>query len=479
MKTVAKSVNPPKADEAYHFRVGQEVLLTAFCPNESNGAAKLLRTTAEIGQAVKELAAQFSVAAPYLSTDIQFKLVGDSAALKDGKIALGRLGISPAGAYQSQTGLLDVYFYPQSGRLRVAEAGAKVTPIGAAKKKVKVLIVDDSHTIHAVLTKVFSKEPAIEIVGYADRPSQVEGLIKKLKPDVVTLDVHMPEKDGVTLLGELLPKYPLPFIMISSLSMADGASILNALEIGAVDYIQKPSLAELPTVGPLIVEKVMTASTIKEVRREITTSSANHGPVGSFKRVSASSIIAIGSSTGGTEAVKAILVDLPAEIPPILVVQHIPPVFSKAFAQRLNDCCPFEVKEAEDGDEVLPNRVLIAPGGLQMKIVDNHGKLTISVVPGDPSERHKPSVDFLFNTVAQIYGKRAVGVVLTGMGNDGSKGLLQMRKAGARTMAQDEATSVVFGMPKEALANGGAERAYPIHDMARTLCNLFGDTTQK
>jgi two-component system chemotaxis response regulator CheB len=232
----------------------------------------------------------------------------------------------------------------------------------------------------------------------AERPSEVEALILKYKPDVITLDIHMPEMDGVTLLKQIAPKFNIPTVMISSISMAEGPMVLEALENGAVDYIQKPELSEIVKVTPLILEKVRMAA-------QANLSKPSHNkkskPVQTKALCDLSSLIVLGSSTGGTEAIREIITALPDKIPPMLIVQHIPAVFSAAFAKRMNDLCPFEVKEAEDGDEVRANRILIAPGGKQMKFIYKNGKGTVEINDDEPVNRFKPSVDYLFSSVAK------------------------------------------------------------------------------
>jgi two-component system chemotaxis response regulator CheB len=332
-----------------------------------------------------------------------------------------------------------VFFYTDSGRLRVSK-------IGSEAQKIRVLIVDDSKTIRDILTKILSCDK-IDVIGKAANAQEAEVLIKTLTPDVITLDIHMPGMDGVTFLQKYLPLHPIPTVMISSLNMAESDLILKALEYGAVDYIQKPSLSEITTQSEFIRDKIITASSIKVTK---------HAQTHVKKLVSYSGarklekIIAIGASTGGTQALKAVLLCLPRNIPPIVIVQHIPPIFSTAFANYLNGLCPFEVIEGSNGDEVIPGRVIIAPGGKQMEVIIEQGKKKVRVFDGERVNRHMPSVDVLFNSVARLIGKDAVGVILTGMGNDGAKGLLEMRNAGAHTIGQDESSCVVYGMPKAA-----------------------------
>lgn len=334
-------------------------------------------------------------------------------------------------------------------------------------RKTKVLIVDDSKTICQLLTRILNTDPELEVVATASLPSHVEALIEKHRPDVITLDIHMPEMNGVELLAKILPKYRIPTIMISSISMEESPQVLEALEIGAVDYIQKPSFSEIDSATPIIIEKVKAARTAKLVA---TTPMQTAEKPMSNAPLDTSRLIVIGSSTGGTEALKGILTRLPENIPPILIVQHIPPVFSKAFANRMNELCPFEVLEAKDGDEVRPNRVLIAPGAFQMSLIGRGNNLSVKVEDAPPMNRHKPSVDYLFKSVAKLKNLPPIaGVILTGMGADGADGLLELRKLGAHTIAQDEASCVVFGMPKEAIKRGAAEKIAPLLEIATLL----------
>lgn len=374
-------------------------------------------------------------------------------------------------------GSVEVMFLPAMNKVRVSKeskAPAIRSQVASAplKEKFKVLVVDDSKTIRNILNKIFSSDPTFEVCAMAEKPSDVEGLILKHKPDVITLDIHMPEMDGVTLLKQIAPKYHIPTVMISSISMAEGPLVLEALENGAVDYIQKPEISEIEKVTPLILEKVKTAARAnmqKAARKKTTRSVQVSG------QCDLNSLIVLGSSTGGTEAIREIITALPNQIPPMLIVQHIPAVFSAAFAKRMNDLCPFEVKEAEDGDEVRANRVLIAPGGKQMKFHYKNGKGYVEINDDEPVNRFKPSVDYLFNSVVKNLYTHTVAVILTGMGKDGAKGMLELKKAGVKTIAQDEYTSVVFGMPKEAIAIGAADYVEPLGDIADRIVQLTHD----
>lgn len=339
-------------------------------------------------------------------------------------------------------------------------------PVVGKSSKRKVLIVDDSKTIRDLLCRTLNADPDLEVIGSLSSALEAKEFLKARKPDVITLDVHMPGMNGVDFLKELMLVQPLPVVMISSLNYQEGNEIFRALELGAVDYIQKPSLREITELGPLLCEKVKAASQAKlQVGRHQThkvqlsrLTSQNYD-----ERV----VVVIGASTGGTEAIKDVLAQLPPEIPPTLIVQHIPAGFSTAFAERLNKLSPFEVKEACDGDELKKSRVLIAPGGQQMAIVRRRdGQLIVRLTDDPPMSRHKPSVDYLFLSAAKVLGAQAIGVILTGMGNDGTRGLLALREAGAKTLAQDESTSVVYGMPKAAYLAGAVDQVVPLMNIA-------------
>ncbi|MBL7543386.1 MAG: chemotaxis-specific protein-glutamate methyltransferase CheB [Bdellovibrionaceae bacterium] len=344
-------------------------------------------------------------------------------------------------------------------------------PVSAASnmttKKIKVLIVDDSATIRKVLVKILSKDPLFVVVAEAEKPSQVENLIKKFKPDLITLDIHMPEMDGVTLLKNIHPVYHIPTVMISSISKEDGPQVLQALEVGAVDYIQKPQMNELADAEQMIIDRLKVAASAKVIRSPRIKKS-----IRSTERIDVKSIVVMGASTGGTEALKVVLESMPEQIPPILVVQHIPPIFSGAFAHRLNSLCQFEVREAKDGDEVKPNLVLIAPGGKQMAIKILKDKTVVRINDDPPMNRHKPSVDYLFKSVAESQHTKVVAAILTGMGADGAAQMKVLRDSGAHTVAQDEQSCVVYGMPREAFLRGGVEFVCPLDKIGEKVLQL-------
>ena len=422
------------------------------------------------------------------TASIRAKILGAPNQIDRIKMSLGSIAVTAhSSAHCSSISRTEVFFYSDTGRLRVSDSPAtelNITssasmpapepilvsatsslPLAKRAAKTKVLIVDDSKTIRDLLSRIISTATDLEIVGAIERPSLVQEAIDRLKPDVMTLDINMPEMDGVTLLGLVMARSPLPVVMISSVSLEEGSQVMRALELGAVDYIQKPSFAELNATAPIIIEKIRMASQVNvraHHKKESRSSSLVRTNSSHARQLDNSILLAIGASTGGTEAIRQVLLQLPSEIPPTVIVQHIPPIFSKAFAQRLNELCPFEVKEAEDGDLALPNRVLIAPGGFQMRVRKGGDKLLVKVTEEAPVNRHRPSVDVLFDSVAKLMGPKAVGAILTGMGADGAQGLLHMKQAGAKTLAQDEKSCVVFGMPREAIARGAADEVVPL-----------------
>lgn len=414
-------------------------------------------TTQSVVQKFISLAREPSSVVKIVGTDILCRLLSET--LKNNSISVQKETI--------RNHSFELYFYPDDGRIRVSVDQSP--PNVATKKTIKVMVVDDSQTIRDLLTQVIASDPDLTVVATISNPLEVEKNIDLHKPDVITLDIHMPEMDGVTLLKKIIPKYHIPTVMITSISMDEGPMVLSALEAGAVDYIQKPSFKELAAVSSVMVEKIKNAAHAKVNRKRSGVTKRSNLPT---HKVDTSKLVAIGSSTGGTEALKEILINLPAEIPPIVIVQHIPAVFSLAFANRMDSLCDFEVKEAEDGDAVTPNRVLIAPGGKQMRVVQRGGKLQVVVEDSPPVNRHKPSVDVLFHSVAEIAPEKTVGIILTGMGADGAKGLLALKKKGSRTIAQSEQSCVVFGMPREAIKLGAADHIEDLENIATKLLEM-------
>jgi two-component system chemotaxis response regulator CheB len=340
----------------------------------------------------------------------------------------------------------------------------------AVAQKTRVLIVDDSALVRKILAETLAAEPDFEVVGTAADPFAARDLILKLKPDVLTLDIEMPRMDGLTFLRKLMRYHPMPVVVISSLAQASCSATMKALEEGAVEALGKP--AGPYSVGDLqhtLAAKLRAAA----ASRLRPTSPPRPEPppavVEPRQAFQDPSLIAIGASTGGTEAVRQILTALPENFPPVVVTQHIPPVFSKAFSDRLNDQCRMEVKEAQDGDELRAGRVLIAPGGLHMLVRKVGTSWRVTVKDGPRVCYQRPSVDVLFSSVADQAGAHATGVILTGMGSDGASGLLRMRQSGAGAIAQDEESCVVFGMPREAIRLGAAEQVLPLSQIAGAL----------
>ncbi len=341
--------------------------------------------------------------------------------------------------------------------------------------KIRVLIVDDSAVVRKVFKEELAKEPDIEVVGAAPDPYVARDQIVALKPDVITLDIEMPRMDGITFLRKLMKHFPLPVIIVSSLTQAGSAIAMEAMDIGAVEVLAKPGEAySVGEMGEQLAEKIRAAARVDVTRRR--TSSAPLSQVRVSSRAltaSTNKIIAIGASTGGTEALKDVLTRLPATIPGIMIVQHMPANFTKSFAERLDSLCPFRVKEAEDGDTVIPGQALLAPGNYHMVMRRSGARYYVNVKTGPLVCHQRPAVDVLFNSVAAFGGKNAIGVILTGMGKDGAQGMLKMKEAGAKTIAQDEKSCVVFGMPKEAIASGGVDQIMPLDRISQGIVDLL------
>ena len=343
-------------------------------------------------------------------------------------------------------------------------------------KTVRVLVVDDSAIVRKILRQELGRHGGIEIVGTAPDPYIARDKILALEPDVLTLDVEMPRMDGITFLRKLMRYHPMPVIVLSSLTPQGGKTALEALEAGAVEVMCKPGGSY--TVGDVcsvLVEKIKAASTARIGARTTMKECSGASPQRLSMVETTNKIFAIGASTGGVQALTRVLSALPANAPGTVVVQHMPANFTTSFAQRLDTECAVSVKEADDGDHVVPGRVLIAPGGLHLVLQRSGANYYVSLKDGPPVCRQKPSVEVLFNSVAKYAGPNAVGAILTGMGDDGATGLLNMRQAGAHTIAQDERSCVVFGMPKEAIARGGAEKIAPLDRIAEILINFAQD----
>ena len=344
--------------------------------------------------------------------------------------------------------------------------------------KIRVLIVDDSAVIRTLLSAILSSDPDIEVVGTAPDPYVARDKLIALKPDVMTLDIEMPRMDGITFLEKIMEHFPVRTLIISSLSQKGAASSLRALELGAVDVLAKPALDVTHSMREMSEELIERVKAVARARMPTPSKfRAANGPPGSrvVKPVQTSlartthQILAIGASTGGTEAIKKVLTAMPDDIPGTLIVQHMPPVFTKTYAESLQKVCPFEVREAVDGDRIHPGLVLLAPGNFHMELVRNGAYYYVKLDQSPMLHRVRPAIDNLFRSVAKYAGANAIGVILTGMGRDGAEGLLEMKTAGSFNIAQDEASCIVFGMPKEAIQLKAAHLVLPIEKIADTV----------
>lgn len=353
--------------------------------------------------------------------------------------------------------------------------------IGATPaKKINVLIIDDSALIRAILTEVINSYSDLYVAGAASNPLQAREMIKTLNPDVLTLDVEMPEMDGLTFLDKLMRLRPMPVLMISSLTERGSEAALRALELGAVDFLPKPKMGiadGLREYADTIAEKIRVAYQARG-KFKIPTTPVNREtlPALGMRIGSTEKIIAVGASTGGTEAIKEFLIRLPADAPGIVIAQHMPEAFTKSFAARLDSLCKISVVEAQGNERILPGHAYIAPGHSHLLLKRSGANYMTELSQSPPVNHHRPSVEVLFRSVAQNAGKNVVGVMLTGMGKDGAIGMLEMRQAGAYNFAQDEATCVVYGMPREAVAVGAVDEIVPIQDMAQKVLQRLINT---
>ena len=348
------------------------------------------------------------------------------------------------------------------------------------KKKVRVLIVDDSAVVRRSLEEILSSDPAIEVIGTAVDPFFAANKIKKEVPDVITLDVEMPRMDGITFLRKLMSQRPVPVVMCSSLTEKGCETTFRAMEYGAVDIITKPRMGAkeyLEESRVLICDAVKAAARARvkpisvtpdkrKVTKKLTADAVLAAPKGKAMARTTEQVAVVGASTGGTEALREFLEAMPQNGPGTVIVQHMPEYFTRAFASRLNGRCQMEIKEAADGDSVLRGRALIAPGNKHTLLKRSGARYYVEVKDGPLVSRHRPSVDVLFRSAARYGGSNTVGVIMTGMGDDGAKGMLEMKQAGALTIAQDEKTCVVFGMPNEAIKLGGADKVLPLNAIA-------------
>ena len=339
--------------------------------------------------------------------------------------------------------------------------------------KTRVVVVDDSALVHSLLAEIIIRQSDMQCVGAAADPLVAREMIRELNPDVITLDVEMPRMDGIDFLAKLMRLRPMPVVMVSTLTERGAEVTLRALELGAIDFVAKPKVGVSDGLRQLaedITDKVRIAAKARLSRPPANAAAATKpARPAALGRLSTERIIFIGASTGGTEATREVLVNLPPDAPAVMITQHMPPGFTTSYAARLDGLCRIRVKEAEDGERVLPGHAYIAPGGLHLSVERSGANYVARVRDGDPVNRHKPSVEVLFASAARAVGPNALGVMLTGMGADGARAMRELRDAGSWNLAQDEASCVVFGMPKEAIKLGGVDRIVPLHDIANEI----------
>ena len=361
-------------------------------------------------------------------------------------------------------------------------------------RKIRVIVVDDSALVHSLLSEIINRQRDMECIGTANDPLVAREMIRELDPDVITLDVEMPRMDGIDFLGRLMRLRPTPVVMISTLTERGAEVTMKALELGAVDFVAKPRVglaSGLNDLAAQIVDKIRVAAVAQVRRAPARDAAPAAGSAGSaavahaapaaglLGRLSTEKLICIGASTGGTEAIKEVLVQMPADSPAIVITQHMPPGFTTSFAARLNGLCQITVKEAVNGERILPGHAYIAPGGTQFHVARSGANYVAVVDDGPPVNRHKPSVEVLFKSAAAVVGRNAFGIMLTGMGNDGAVAMREMKDAGSYNYVQDEATCIVFGMPREAIAHGAADEVLPLGQIAPALIARLRGTTDR
>ncbi len=354
--------------------------------------------------------------------------------------------------------------------------------------KTRVIVVDDSALVRSMLTEIINRQPDMECIGAAADPLVAREMIRNLNPDVITLDVEMPRMDGIDFLSKLMRLRPMPVVMVSTLTERGADVTLKALELGAIDFVAKPKIGVADGLKQLandITDKIRIASKA-HIHRLPAAAAASAAPTSpgtsasgstpapvtrpapaNVGRLSTEKIIFIGASTGGTEATKEVLTNLPADAPAVVITQHMPPGFTRNYAARLDGLCRIRVKEAADGERILPGHAYIAPGGMHLSVERSGANYVARVQDGDPVNRHKPSVEVLFKSAAKVAGPNAIGIMLTGMGADGARAMREMRDAGAYCVAQNEASCVVFGMPREAIAAGAVQEVLPLKEIAQ------------
>jgi two-component system chemotaxis response regulator CheB len=357
-------------------------------------------------------------------------------------------------------------------------------------RKIRVVVVDDSALVRSLLAEIINRQRDMECIGTANDPLVAREMIRELNPDVITLDVEMPRMDGIDFLGRLMRLRPMPVVMISTLTERGAEVTMKALELGAVDFVAKPRVglaSGINELATLIVDKIRVAS-VAQVRRAaprdaVSASAsgvAHPAPAAALLgRLSTEKLICIGASTGGTEAIREVLVQMPADSPAIVITQHMPPGFTTSFAARLNGLCQITVKEAVNGERILPGHAYIAPGGTQFHVARSGANYVAVVDDGAPVNRHKPSVEVLFKSAAAVVGRNAFGIMLTGMGNDGAVAMREMKDAGSYNYVQDEASCIVFGMPREAIAHGAADEVLPLNQIAPALITRLRGATDR
>ncbi len=354
-----------------------------------------------------------------------------------------------------------------------------------------MIVVDDSALVRSLLSEIINRQRDMECIGTANDPLVAREMIRELNPDVITLDVEMPRMDGIDFLGRLMRLRPMPVVMISTLTERGAEVTMKALELGAVDFVAKPRVglaSGLKELASQIVEKIRVAA-VAQVRRaparEATSGAGAAGAAAAapasalLGRLSTEKLICIGASTGGTEAIKEVLVHMPADSPAIVITQHMPPGFTTSFAARLNGLCQITVKEAANGERILPGHAYIAPGGTQFRVARSGANYVAVVDDGPAVNRHKPSVEVLFKSAAAVVGRNAFGIMLTGMGNDGAAAMREMKDAGSYNYVQDEASCIVFGMPREAIAHGAADEVLPLGQIAPALIARLRGATDR
>ncbi|PZP31593.1 MAG: chemotaxis response regulator protein-glutamate methylesterase [Roseateles depolymerans] len=353
--------------------------------------------------------------------------------------------------------------------------------------KTKVVVVDDSALVRSILSEIINRQPDMECIGAAADPLVAREMIRNLNPDVITLDVEMPRMDGLDFLSRLMRLRPMPVVMVSTLTERGAEVTLKALELGAVDFVAKPKIGVADGIRQLaqdITDKIRIAAKA-HIRRAHAAPAPGAAPaaparpvtMASLGKASTEKLIFIGASTGGTEATKDVLINLPADSPAVVITQHMPPGFTKSYAARLDGLCKIRVKEAQDGERILPGHGYIAPGGLHLTVERSGANYIARVQDGEPINRHKPSVEALFLSAAKVVGPNAIGIMLTGMGADGAKAMKIMKDAGSYNYCQDEASCVVFGMPREAIAAGAADEVLPLNQIAHKVLERLRATS--